>query len=139
MEIKKLNEAKKPFPVFRAIFLFLIILLGLLGSYVLGTKHPQSKETGLILGEHLPSPENSQGKSFVQSVVQDTVQKSVKQLEKGTQSIVSEAGKAATNVVNQSGNETRGFVFDNTVGKLLETVRTLPPQEQERVKKFICN
>lgn len=137
MEIKKLNEEKqgnKPFPIFRAIFLFLIILLGLLGSYVLGTKHPQKKqEQGFVLGEQIKK------KGVVESAVKGVVDQSVKQLEKGTQGLVKEAQKVVTDTVNQTSNEARGFVFDNTVGKLLETIHTLPIQEQERVKKYICN
>ena len=44
----------------------------------------------------------------------------------------------AQDVASQSAEKAKEFVFDNTLGKVLENINTLPSDQQELIKKAIC-
>ena len=42
------------------------------------------------------------------------------------------------NVASKSAEQAKTFVFDNTLGKVLQNINSLPTNEQDLIKKAIC-
>jgi len=41
-------------------------------------------------------------------------------------------------IASKSANQAKEFVFDNTLGKILQNINTLPTDQQDLIKKAIC-
>ncbi len=54
-----------------------------------------------------------------------------------TQIVASTASKSAETTSNVAG-AVSNFVFENTIGKIIDQVKVLPHDQQEKIKKEIC-
>lgn len=140
MKLKQIEEiATRPVPIWQPA---LLVSLLLLGYFVIPSIMKQS--------ETHPIKKESTGKTLGVNTIQ-------KKLNDGVQNIVvpytnllqKEAGKvlgiaqeslqtSVQNLASQSANQAKEFVFDNTLGKVLQNINTLPTDQQELIKKAIC-
>ncbi len=143
MKLKQIEEiATKKVPVWQPALLAALLVLGAVVIPLIAKKNPsvEKKETtGVTLG------------------VSDIKQRVSDQLDNGMKNIVmplsnnlqKEAGvvlglaqqavqQTVQNVASQGANQVKEFVFDNTLGKVLQNINTLPADQQELIKKAIC-
>ena len=139
MKLKQIEEiATRTVPIWQPVLLVALLLLGTFAIPLIAQKDSQvqKKESlGTTLGISnikdkinnevknivLPLSENIQKETgVVMGVAQKTVQQTVQ------------------NIASQSASQAKEFVFDNTIGKVLQNINTLPLEEQELIKKAIC-
>jgi hypothetical protein len=134
MKLKQIGEiATRPVPVWQPALLGLLLLLGF-------TVVP------LIAKKTAPPPSRAPGSTLGVSTIKDTLQQGatslvqpyVQSLQHQAENALGVAQQAATDVVITSTQQAKDYVIDNTVGKVLGTVQSLPADQLDLIKKAIC-
>jgi len=98
-------------------------------------KPPQKTETGTTLGA-------STLQEDVKKKVVDTAQPYLEKIQKEAGVVLGAAQQKVQNAVqdiaSKSADTAKVFVFDNTLGKVLQNIDTLSPDQQELIRKAIC-
>lgn len=140
MQLKQIEDiATKQVPVWQPALLGILLLLGFFAVPLI------SKQTT----EVSPVPKskgNTLGVATIQKKINDTLVDVGKplaaQIQKEAGVVLGLAQEAVSqtvqNVASQSANQASEFVFDNTLGKLLQNINALPASQQDLIKKAIC-
>lgn len=129
MAIKPLEKKniKGLFP--KLLFLAILLSGGLLANVFASQNSQRSlftKKPSSVLGIEKTKSSN------------DIVNDFVKQTEKTTSEVLGAATQIVTDTASKSASIVTDFVFDNTFGKIIEQIKVLPKEQQERIKKEIC-
>jgi len=141
MKIKQIEEiATKKVSLWKAGLLIFLLALGYFAVPFLSVKSPLPLEQkphsmGIALGS---TDIKNQLSSRVSSMVKPISQK----LQKDAEAVLGIAQHAVQqtvqNIASQSANQAKEFVLDNTLGKILQNINTLPQDQQDLIKKAIC-
>jgi hypothetical protein len=140
MKLKQIEEiATRKVPIWQPGLLIVLLLMGYFIIPILAknTQKPveKSKSTGTTLGVNTL-------KEDLKNKVIDSAQPYLKQAQKDAESVLGVAQQTVQNVVqdiaSKSADSAKVFVFDNTLGKVLENINTLPSDQQELIRKAIC-
>ncbi|MEI6533487.1 MAG: hypothetical protein WCO06_06665 [Candidatus Roizmanbacteria bacterium] len=94
----------------------------------------QIKSTGSVL-----SAKDSQDIiEEVQSSSQKLIDTSVQKADEVKQNVLESASQKAQDVASKSASFVTNLVLDNTIGKLLEQVKNLPKDQQDKLKQYVC-
>lgn len=140
MKFKQIKEiATRQVPIWKPAFLITLLVLG----YVVVPSILTQKKTQPIKNE-------SKGTALGIETIKKQVDSGMKNVVKPySEQLQKEAGKVlgvvqesvqqtVQNVTSQSTEKAKEFVFDNTLGKVLQNINTLPADQQELIKKAIC-
>jgi len=139
MKLKQIEEiATKPVPIWQPALLVSLLLLGIVAVPLIAkkptpTQNSQSIGSTLGIGD-IKKRVESEIKN-VAKPVSDNLQKEV-----GVVMGIAEQAVQQTvqNIASQSASQAKEFVFDNTLGKVLQNINTLPADQQDLIKKAIC-
>ncbi|MFZ2205916.1 MAG: hypothetical protein WA061_01375 [Microgenomates group bacterium] len=140
MKLKQIEEiATRKVPVWQPGLLIVLLLMGYFIVPILAknTQKPseQNKSTGTTLGINTL-------KEDIKNKVVDSAQPYLKQVQKDAESVLGVAQQTVQNAVqdiaSKSADSAKVFVFDNTLGKVLQNINTLPSDQQELIRKAIC-
>jgi len=140
MKLKKIGEiATKKVPLWQPMLLVIILLLGgVIATVVTKTTQPQQKKApsgGTTLGATTVTDKLVSGVTDLAGSVSQTVQKDA---QTALGSLQQSLQQTVQDVASKSTTQAKAFVFDNTLGKLLQNINTLPADQQELIKKAIC-
>lgn len=140
MKLKQIEDiATRQVPIWQPALLVVLLLLGnVIVPNILKQKETQSSKkesVGMTLGENT-----------IKKRIEDRVQKVIIPY---SEELQKEAGKVlgiaqvsvqqtVQNFASNSAEQAKEFVFDNTLGKVLQNINTLPTDQQELIKKAIC-
>jgi hypothetical protein len=140
MKLKQIEDiATRQVPIWQPALLVVLLLLGnVIVPNILKQKETQSSKkesVGMTLGENT-----------IKKRIEDGVQKVILPY---SEELQKEAGKVlgiaqvsvqqtVQNFASNSAEQAKEFVFDNTLGKVLQNINTLPTDQQELIKKAIC-
>ena len=141
MKLKQIEEiATRQVPIWQPVLLITLLVLGyVVIPQILKQKENQPQVKKETLGAAL-------GINTIKKQLGDGVENVVKPLSLQLQK---EAGKVlgiaqesvqqtVQNVASQSADKAKEFVFENTLGKVLQNINTLPADQQDLIKKAIC-
>ena len=140
MKLKQIEEiATKQVPVWQPVLLVTLLALGYFAVPFLAKKSPPVEKKVESVGTTL-------GVSAIKEQLYTGVQNAAKpisnQLQKDAEAVLGIAQQAVQqtvqNIASQSANQAKEFVFDNTLGKILQNINTLPKDQQDLIKKAIC-
>lgn len=137
MKLKEIEEiAVQKVPVGQPTLLILLLLLGFtVVPFIASQAEKESQHKPIEVGSTL-------GVETIQKTVDSGVERYVKpyaeKLQQGVESVLGVAQQSATDIASQSAQQAKEYVFDNTVGKVLESVHSLPTDQQDLIKKAIC-
>lgn len=137
MKLKEIEEiAVQKVPVWQPTLLILLLLLGFVAVPLIANQAKEESQKKQI------APGSTLGVETIQQSVDTGVEKYVKpyaqKLQEGVESVLGVAQQSATDIASQSAQQAKIYVFDNTVGKVLDSVHSLPTDQQELIKKAIC-
>lgn len=137
MKLKQIADvAQKQVPVWQPTLLGLLLILGftivpLVAKNTSSTPSTTKTSPGSTLG----------AESLVNTLQQgatNLVQPYTQALQKQAENVLGVAQQTATDAVITSTQQAKDYVIDNTVGKLLNNVQTLPADQLDIIKKAIC-
>lgn len=137
MKLKEIEEiVEHKVPMWQPALLILLLLLGftvvpLIVNQAEKAEQKKQKETGNTLGVESI-------RQTVDGGVEQYVKPYAQKLQQGVESVLGVAQQSATDIASQSAQQAKDYVFDNTVGKVLESVHSLPSDQQDLIKKAIC-
>jgi len=138
MKLKQIEEiATRQIPIWQPTLLIILLLLGnVLIPMILKEKElkpPKKESLGSTLGiESIKKQVNEELKNV--KPLTDQLQKEAEKVLGVAQETVQQT---VQNVATQSTEKAKEFVFDNTLGKVLQNINTLPADQQD-IKKAIC-
>lgn len=140
MKLKQIEElATHKVPVWQPGLLVVLLLLGtIVVPNILKQKESKPKTQsalGSTLGVNTIKKQIGEGVEHIVQPYSAQIQKEAgkvlgiaqESLEQGVQSIAS-----------QGANQAKTFVFDNTIGRILDNFNTIPTDQQDLIKKAIC-
>jgi len=139
MKLKQIEEiATRQIPIWQPTLLITLLLLGnVLIPMILKEKElkpPKKESLGSTLGiESIKKQVNEELKNV--KPLTDQLQKEAEKVLGVAQETVQQT---VQNVATQSTEKAKEFVFDNTLGKVLQNINTLPADQQDLIKKAIC-
>ncbi|PIX68534.1 hypothetical protein COZ40_02775 [Candidatus Roizmanbacteria bacterium CG_4_10_14_3_um_filter_39_13] len=139
MKLKQIEEiATRQIPIWQPTLLIILLLLGnVLIPMILKEKElkpPKKESLGSTLGiESIKKQVNEELKNV--KPLTDQLQKEAEKVLGVAQETVQQT---VQNVATQSTEKAKEFVFDNTLGKVLQNINTLPADQQDLIKKAIC-
>jgi len=127
MKLKEIEEiVEHKVPIWQPALLIILLILGF--SIVPLIAH-QAKE----LEKKTPAKETILGVETIQKTVDSGVEQYVipyaQKLQQGVESVLGVAQQSATDIASQSAQQAKEYVFDNTVGKVLDSVHRLPTDQ----------
>jgi hypothetical protein len=128
MAIKSLEEKKNIKGLFPKLFFLGLLLVG--GILVNVFAKNISKNTVLALQKKSVTQKIIQPKKLAFDFINNLQTASGQVMGAATQYTISTASKSATMVSD--------FIYQNTLGKIVEQVKVLPKDQRERIKKEIC-
>lgn len=136
MKLKEIEEiVEHKVPIWQPALLIILLILGF--SIV-----PLIANQATELKKKTPTKENILGVETIQKTVDSGVEQYVipyaQKLQQGVESVLGVAQQSATDIASQSAQQAKEYVFDNTVGKVLDSVHSLPTDQQDLIKKAIC-
>ena len=139
MKLKQIEEiATKPVPIWQPVLLISLLLLGFFAVPLIAKK-PAPSQNVQSIGSTLGA---SDIKKKVESEIKNIAKPLSDNLQKEAGVAMGIAQKAVQqtvqNIASQSANQAKEFVFDNTLGKVLQNIKTLPTDQQDLIKKAIC-
>ncbi len=142
MKLKQIEEiATKQVPIWQPALLGTLLLLGIFVGPLITKKSPpieKSESIGSTLGIDSIKEQLSAGVNTMEDAVKPISDK----LQKEAGVVLGLAQQAVQqtvqNVASQGANQAKEFVFDNTLGKVLQNINTLPADQQDLIKKAIC-
>ena len=140
MRLKKIEEiATKKVPVWQPILLVILLLLGYFLVPLITKKNTSRTEkndtNGSTLGANVIQDQLTHEVGNVIKPVSDQLKK-----EAGVVLGIAQESVQQTvhDIASSSATQAKEFVFDNTLGKLLQNINTLPGYQQELIKNAIC-
>jgi len=143
MKLKQIEEiATRQVPVWQPVLLATLLGLGFFAVPLIAKKTlppvEKSKSAGSALGIKDIKKQLNAG---IQSVGDAAKPLSVS-LQKEAGVVLGLAQQAVqqtvSSVASQSASQAKEFVFDNTLGKVLQNINMLPADQQDLIKKAIC-
>ncbi len=137
MKLKEIEEiAVQKVPVWQPTLLIFLLLLGFtVVPFIASQAEKESQQKPIEVGSTL-------GVETIQKTVDSGMERYVKpyaeKLQQGVESVLGVAQQSATDIASQSAQQAKEYVFDNTVGKVLESVHSLPADQQDLIKKAVC-
>jgi hypothetical protein len=139
MKLKQIEEiATRQVPIWQPALLVVLLLAGFFAVPLMTKPTPpvEKKSTaGMTLGVDTI-------KETLDSGVKNIAKPLAAQLQKEVGVVLGLAQEAvqqtAQNVASKSAEQAKEFVFDNTIGKLLQNINSLPADQQDLIKKAIC-
>jgi len=139
MKLKQIEAiATRKVPIWQPGLLIILLLMGYFIVPILAKntpKPPQKTDTGTTLGVRTLQED-------VKKKVVDTAQPYLEQIQKEAGVVLGVAQQTVQNAVqdiaSKSADTAKVFVFDNTLGKVLQNIDTLSPDQQELIRKAIC-
>ncbi len=143
MQLKQFEDiATKQVPIWQPALLSLLLLAGFFAVPLISKPTPPPEPKKELLGSTL-------GVKDIKKQLNAGIQYAGEAAKPLAESLQKEAGvvlglaqvavqKTVQNVASQSANQAKEFVLDNTLGKLLENINTLPADQQDLIKKAIC-
>lgn len=131
MGIKPLEKKKTNGLVPKLIFLIALLCVGLAIDIV--SKNVRKNKPEVLSA--------SQPQTTTVNPIQDVKQMTdglVRQTETSAASVLSLATQVIQNTASKSSALVSGLIYDNTFGKLVDQVKSLPPDQQQRIKEQIC-
>ena len=139
MKLKQIEEiATRQVPIWQPALLVVLLLAGYIVVPIIAKKNSsslQKSETGTTLGVETTKKQFGDGVSSVIKPVSDQLQKEAGVVLGFAQQTVQQT---IQNISSKSANQAKEFIFDNTLGKVLQNINTLPADQQELIKKAIC-
>ena len=140
MKLKQIEEiATKPVPVWQPALLVTLLLLGYFAVPIIAKKIPLASQTNVSLGSALGIETFNK---HLTSDMESAVKPMSDQLKKEAGTVLGVAQKAVQqtmqDIASKSASQAKEFVFDNTLGKILQNINTLPSDQQDLIKKAIC-
>lgn len=139
MKLKQIEEiATKQVPVWQPVLLAVLLALGYFAVPLIAKKEApsvQKKETGSTLGIDTIKDRLNNGVETVVKPLSEQLQKEAGIVLGIAQQTVQQT---VQDVASQSASQAKEFVFDNTLGKVLQNINTLPADQQDLIKKAIC-
>jgi len=140
MKLQKIEEiATRQVPVWQPTLLVVLLLLGFLAVPFISKKTPvpsiEKKVDGKTLGVSTVKETINSGISKVGKPLATELQKEAGVVLEIAQDVVQQTVQS---IASKSAETAKEFVFDNTLGKLLQNINTLPSDQQELIKKAIC-
>ncbi len=124
MLIKPLEKSEKRIVSIKIIFLLLLIISSLLLYHFASRKKKSSNILGI-------ESETKKSKTGIQA-------NPVNDLKFLTTQVSKKAQETVQSLTSQSSAAVSNFIIDNTIGKVVDQVKKLPPSEQEKIKEQIC-
>lgn len=140
MKLKQIEEiATRQVPIWQPTLLAALLLLG----YVIVPAILKQKEIQPIKKESLGTTLGIETiKKQVDAGIQNVIKPYSIQLQKEAGKVLGTAqvavSQTAQNIASHSAEQAKEFIFDNTLGKVLQNINTLPADQQELIKKAIC-
>ena len=140
MKLKAIEEiATRQVPIWQPALLVSLLLAGYIAVPLIAKKAPvvpkKSTPVGSTLGVETVREQLNNGVNAV-------VKPAVKELQKEAGAVLGLAAQAvqqsAQSVASAGASQAKEFVLDNTLGKLLQNINTLPADQQDFIKKAIC-
>jgi hypothetical protein len=144
MKLRQIEEiATKQVPIWQPVLLGTLLLLGVFVVPLIAKKTPplerKSESFGSTLGVSTFKKQLSDGfTTGVNEVVRPLSVKLQKEAEKVLGIAQESVQQKVQDVASQSAEQAKEFVFDNTLGKVLQNIKTLPADQQDLIKKAIC-
>lgn len=143
MKLQKIEEiATRQVPIWQPALLVTLLLAGFFGVPLITKTTPPKEEVksvGTTLGVETIKERLDSG---VKNIAQPLANQLVDQVQKEAGVVLGLAQNAVSqtvqSVASQGASQAKEFVFDNTLGKLLQNINTLPADQQELIKKAIC-
>ena len=140
MKLKQIEEiATRQVPIWQPA---LLVTLLLLGTFVIpliaknSSSAQKSESNSSALGASTTTAEK------LSNSVNNIVNPLSQNLKKDAEAVLGVAQQAVSQTVqdiaSKSASQAKEFVFDNTLGKLLQNINTLPTDQQDFIKKAIC-
>lgn len=139
MKLKQIEEiATRQVPIWQPVLLGALLLAGFFAVPLLAKSTPPIEK------------KSSAGMTLGVDTIKDTLDRGVEhiakplaaQLQKEAGTVLGLAQEAVQqtvqNVASKSAEQAKEFVFDNTLGKLLQNINSLPTDQQDLIKKAIC-
>lgn len=140
MKLKQIEEiATRQVPIWQPALLMILLLLGIFGVPLIAknTSAPMQSNTSdnSTLGASTTKEKLTNG-------INDVVKPFSDNLKKEAEAVLGVAQQAVTQTVediaSKSATQAKDFVFDNTLGRVLQNINTLPEDQQNLIKKAIC-
>ncbi|KKP86681.1 MAG: hypothetical protein UR89_C0016G0010 [Candidatus Roizmanbacteria bacterium GW2011_GWA2_35_8] len=135
MKIKPLEKNNNFKIGLKLFFLISLIGTGFLLDKVFVSKLP---DTPKILGETQKIKGNLQDKLIAKVQNSNLVNESVKGAEKISGQILGEASELVADVTSSASSTISTFIYENSIGKIVDQVSKLPQDQQEKIKEQIC-
>lgn len=141
MGIKPLEASNKAL-----LFKALTVTVLMVGGLVFNKAYPDfGKGKEQALGENI-SAQKPKPTLLLEEGVLTTTQKAArnllsdvtKQTENIASDILGEATSIVSKVASQSSDAAAKFIFDNTIGNIIQQVEKLPKEQQEKIKEQVC-
>jgi hypothetical protein len=137
MKLKQIEDiAQRQVPIWQPALLVTLLLAGTMVIPLIKQSIPtQEKQVGTTLGVETI-------KKQLGNEVKDVVKPAADQLQKDAGVVLGIAQQAVQqtvqDVASKSAEQAKVYIFDNTLGKVLQNIDTLPADQQELIKKAIC-
>ncbi len=140
MKLKQIEEiATRKVPIWQPGLLIILLLMGyfIVPMLAKNTQKPTQKNEsqGTTLGVNTLQED-------VKKKVIDTAKPYLEQVQKEAGVVLGAAQQTVQNAVqdiaSKSADTAKVFVFDNTLGKVLQNIDNLSPDQQELIRKAIC-
>jgi len=140
MKLKQIEEiATTQVPVWQPALLVTLLSLGFFAVPFLAKKTPPVEKKVESLGTTLGVDDV---KKQIYTGVKNAAQPLSNQIQKDAEAVLGIAQQAVQqtvqNIASQSATQAKEFVFDATLGKVLQNINTLPADQQDLIKKAIC-
>jgi hypothetical protein len=144
MKLKQIEEiATRQVPIWQPALLVTLLLAGYIAVPLITKNTPSTSQKKEMNGSTL-------GAEAVKETIQEQLNNGINTVVKpAAQQFEKEAGKVlgiaqqavqqtAQDVASKSAEQAKEFVFENTLGKVLQNINTLPADQQDLIKKAIC-
>jgi len=139
MKLKQIEEiATRQIPIWQPVLLVTLLLAGYIAVPLIAKKASSSQKNqsaSSTLGVETVGKQLSNG-------IDTVVKPAADQLQKDAGAVLGiaqqEVQQTVQNVASASADQAKEFIFDNTLGKVLQNINTLPADQQELIKKAIC-
>ncbi len=132
MSIRPLEKKGKHTFIPKLVFLIVLLSAGFILNFMV--KNKMKKPQNILGAENIQKPSSTQ--------VIDDVKKISGGFTSKTKRIAENVVGTTTDIVNtiasKSSEIVSNVIFDNTIGKVVEQVKKLPMNEQEKIKQEIC-
>jgi hypothetical protein len=136
MKLKEIEEiATRQVPIWQPALLVTLLLAGYIVVPLIAKKNPSTPQTGSTLGVETIKDQFNNGVETVVKPASEQLQKEAGVVLGVAQQTVQQA---VQDIASKSAEQAKEFVFDNTLGKVLQNINTLPADQQDLIKKAIC-